>query len=94
MGLVYLVDGKWKWKEGDKLLYSEAWFSSLSSRLLEVKEARDCIRQACGSKWLEWLKGSRPFFWCWLSNCVVTARDGHSNYIKSRGGPINQPCVT
>ena len=51
--LVTLVDGKWKWKEGDKLSYNDAWASSLSSRLLDVGAARDCIQRACGSSWWE-----------------------------------------
>ena len=49
--LVTLVDGKWKWKwkEGGRLCYSQAWYSSMSSRLVDVEVARDCIQRACGS---------------------------------------------
>ena len=49
--LVTLVDAKWKWKwkEGRRLCYSQAWYSSMSSRLVDVEVARDCIQRACGS---------------------------------------------
>ena len=73
--LVTLVDGKWKWKEGGRLGYSQAWDSSMSFRLVDVEAARDCIQRACDSSWWEWLAGSRPFFWRWPSNFLATARD-------------------
>ena len=79
--LVSLEDGRYRWKQLGKEQYQLERLA-LFSDSLHVEAARDCIGRACGCSWWEWLAGSRPFFWRWPSNCVVTARDGRPNYIK------------
>ena len=81
--LITWLDGKHKyvWKRVGKLNYQRDW-KLLQDRLSDLKAARDCVKRACGSSWWEWHSGSRPVFWRWPPDCVISAKDGRPNYIK------------
>ena len=72
--LITWLDGenKYVWKRVGKLNYQRDW-KLLQDRSSDLKAARDCVKRACGSLWWEWHSGSRPFFWRWPPDCVISS---------------------
>ena len=50
----------------------------------DLEVARDFLCCATQFSWLDWCKGSRPFFWRCPDECWVTSRDGRKNYVKDK----------
>ena len=59
----------------------------------DVEAGRDCLTRACDATWWDWSGGSRPFFWRWGKDCMVTgdfrkeARDGATIHVDMKALP-------